>query len=265
VANHSLLTEAFSPESEVLGLSVHFDRYFFNGVPTQVHFVRNSSIVGTWIDDHGVANLSVGLDRIQTMNADQLTFLIAHEYGHLVLKHPEKSLAIQKQFGVSSTFDEFMLSFDLKREYSKQMREMELQADQFATSLLMSLGRDPVIGASFLLSEAKSIQHPEGTLRVSKIKQTKEMLSHQDSASNNKFTFPVGESGQLMAGLPDGREIVFEPGQTFVKAVVESKPQQTGGFDFPVGMVSSFEVSALLTLAVLACAAPSWWRKVSFR
>jgi len=47
---------------------------FFNGAPTQVHFIQNSTMVGTWVDEQGAANLSVGLDRIQFMSSDQLAF-----------------------------------------------------------------------------------------------------------------------------------------------------------------------------------------------
>lgn len=90
MADHSL---------EVLKLSVLFDNHFFNGAPTQVHFIQNSTMVGTWVDEQGAANLSVGLDRIQFMSSDQLAFLIAHEYGHLVLKHPQKTQEIQHPEG----------------------------------------------------------------------------------------------------------------------------------------------------------------------
>jgi len=65
MADHSL---------EVLKLSVLFDNHFFNGAPTQVHFIQNSTMVGTWVDEQGAANLSVGLDRIQFMSSDQLAF-----------------------------------------------------------------------------------------------------------------------------------------------------------------------------------------------
>ena len=240
---------------EVLKLSVLFDNHFFNGVPTQIHFTQNSTMAVAWVGDQGVANLSVDLDRIRFMSNDQLAFLIAHEYGHLVLKHPQKTLEIQKQYGVESTFDEFMLSFDAKRDYSKLMREMELQADLFGTKLVLGLGYDPVQGASFLLSETKSIQHPEGTLRVAKIKSGKESVVAEDFSKTFDGLAVQLEEAQVLAALM--------PGDSSVKAMVEntiSKPAEEGYMDY---VMYGFEVSVLLTMTILACAVPSWWRKTS--
>lgn len=245
---------------EVLKLSVLFDSHFFNGVPTQVHFTQNSNMVGTWIDDQGAANLSIGLDRIQFMNNDQLAFLIAHEYGHLVLKHPEKTLEIQEQYGVASTFDEFMLSFDMKRDYSKLMREMELQADLFGAKLVLGLGHDPVSGSSFLLSETKSIQHPEGTLRVAKIKSNQDAMVAEDfSETFNDLAMQLGDAELLVALVPNNQHLF----DSSVKAMVESLPTYPTNEGYAGDTLYGFEMSALLTLTILACALPRWWRKTS--
>ncbi|MCR2747805.1 M48 family metalloprotease [Limnobacter parvus] len=264
MADYSVSNDSASRELEVLKLSVLFDSHFFNGLPTQVHFTHNSSMVGTWVDHQGVANLSVSLDRIRFMNSDQLAFLIAHEYGHLVLKHPEKTVEIQQQFGVASTFDEFMLSFDMKREYSKLMREMEIQADLFGAKLALGLGRDPELGASFLLGETKGIQHPEGTLRVAKIKSEKESMAAEDfSDTFDSLAVQLGDAEVLAALLPSNLVLYRGDTPAGVKAAVESwsepgmEPAYAGGPDY------GFEVSILLTLAVLACALPRWWRKTS--
>lgn len=265
MADHTGSIDPTSRELEVLKLSVLFDSHFFGGTPTQVHFTQNSSMVGTWIDDLGGANLSIGLDRIQFMNSDQLAFLIAHEYGHLVLKHPEKTVEIQQQYGVASTFDEFMLSFDMKREYSKLMRDMELQADLFGASLVLGLGRDPVSGASFLLSETKSIQHPEGTLRVAKIKSGQESMVAEDfSGTFNDLAVQLSDAQVLAALVPSNQFSSTANNSAAVKAVVESWPQAAEREASYAGdTMYGFEVSVLLTLAVLACAVPSWWRKTS--
>lgn len=264
MANYDASNDPTSRELEVLKLSVLFDSHFFNGTPTQVHFSPNSGMVGAWIDDQGNSHLSVGLDRIQFMNSDQLAFLIAHEYGHLVLKHPEQTMEIQHQYGISSAFDEFMLSFDLKREYSKLMRDMELQADLFGANLVLGLGRDPVSGASFLLDQAKSIQHPEGTLRVSKIESGLASMVPEDfSGTFNNLPVQVRDA-EVLAALEPSHPFVNESTNTpALKAVVESWSQ--GGHDstYASDNLYGFEVSVLLTLAVLACALPSWWRKTS--
>lgn len=248
-------------ELEVLKLSVLFDNHFFEGVPTQVHFTQNTDMVGTWIDEHGVANLSVGLDRIQFMSSEQLAFLIAHEYGHLVLKHPSKTTEIQQQYGVNSAYDEFLLSFEMKREYSKLMREMELQADLFGAKLVLGLGHDPVSGASFLLGETKSIQHPEGTLRIAKIKSKQGALEAEDfSDTIGGLAVQLGDTEVLAALIPAEGD-AFLTADLTVKAAAEHWPE-------PVGRSAGdtlygFEVSALLTLVTLACALPRWWRKAS--
>ena len=253
MANHSL---------EVLKLSVLFDNHFFNGVPTQVHFIQNSTMVGTWIDEQGAANLSIGLDRIKFMNSDQLVFLIAHEYGHLVLKHPDKTIEIQQQYGIVSTFDEFMLSPDMKRDYSRLMREMELQADLFGAQLVLGLGHDPVSGASFLLGETKSIQHPEGTLRVAKIKAGEQSLVAEDfSGTFNNLAMQFSDAEVLAALVPSYTQPIDSIDST-VKAAVESWPASGAG-SYAGDTLYGFEVSVLLTIAVLACAMPRWWRKTS--
>ncbi|MDP3189200.1 M48 family metalloprotease [Limnobacter sp.] len=248
-------------ELEVLKLSVLFDNHFFEGVPTQVHFTQNTDMVGTWIDEQGAANLSVGLDRIQFMSSEQLAFLIAHEYGHLVLKHPDKTTEIQQQYGVNSTYDEFLLSFDMKREYSRLMRDMELQADLFGAKLVLGLGHDPVSGASFLLGETKSIQHPEGTLRIAKIKSKQNTLEAEDfSGTIGGLALQLGDA-ELLASLIPAEGVTFETTDLTVKAVVEYWPAPVGRT--AVDALYGFEVSALLTLAILACALPRWWRKAS--
>ncbi|WP_306481515.1 M48 family metalloprotease [Limnobacter sp.] len=248
---------------EVLKLSVLFDNHFFNGVPTQVHFIQNSSLVGTWIDDQGAANLSIGLDRIQFMSSDQLAFLIAHEYGHLVLKHPEKTLEIQQQYGIASSFDEFMLSFDAKRDYSKLMREMELQADLFGAQLVLGLGHDPVSGASFLLAETKSIQHPEGTLRVAKIKAGEQSLVAEDfSGTFNHLALQLSDAEVLAALVPSYAQPMGSV-DSAVKAAVESWPVSGADGGYAGDTLYGFEVSVLLTIVVLACAIPRWWRRTS--
>jgi len=247
---------------EVLKLSVLFDNHFFNGVPTQVHFTQNSDMVGTWIDEQGAANLSIGLDRIQFMTNDQLAFLIAHEYGHLVLKHPEKTLEIQQQYGIASSFDEFMLSFDAKRDYSKLMREMELQADLFGAKLVLGLGHDPVSGSSFLLAETKSVQHPEGTLRVAKIKSSQDEIVAEDfSGTFNNLSMQLSDAEVLAALVPSYAQPTGFVDST-VKAAVESWPT-SGASGYAGDTLYGFEVSVFLTIAVLACAIPRWWRKTS--
>jgi len=254
MANHSL---------EVLKLSVLFDNHFFDGAPTQVHFIENSTMVGTWIDEQGAANLTIGLDRIQFMNSDQLAFLIAHEYGHLLLKHPQKTLEIQQQYGVNSTFDEFMLSFDMKRDYSKLMREMELEADLLGAQLVLGLGHDPVAGASFLLSETKSIQHPEGTLRVAKIKSGKESIQAEDfSGTFGDLATQLSDAEVLAALVPSYTQPIDSIDST-VKAAVESWPASDTEGGYAGDTLHGFEVSVLLTVAVLVCALPRWWRKTS--
>lgn len=254
MANHSL---------DVLKLSVLFDHHFFNGVPTQVHFTEDTAMVGTWIDEQGAANLSIGLDRIQFMNSDQLAFLVAHEYGHLVLKHPQKTLEIQQQYGVNSTFDEFMLSFDMKRDYSKLMREMELEADLFGAQLVLGLGHDPVAGASFLLGETKSIQHPEGTLRVAKIKSGQEAIQAEDfSRTFNDLVVQLNDT-EVLAGLVASYTQPIDSIDSAVKSVVESWPASGVEGGYAGDTLHGFEVSVLLTFAVLACALPRWWRKTS--
>lgn len=262
MATHTPLSENLSRELEVLKLSVLFDHHFFNGSPTQVHFTHNSSMVGAWVDEQGGANLTVGLDLIQFMSSDQLAFLIAHEYSHLVLNHPEQTIEIQKQYGVASSFDEFMLSADLKRDYSKLMRDMELQADLMGTQLVLGLGRDPELGAAFLLGETKGIQHPEGTLRVAKIKIGKDTLVPEDfSATFNEHSSQLGDAQVMAALVPNPQTATYY--DSAVKAVIESRvqtPLEKGHSD---GTQFGFEVSAVLTLAVLACAIPSWWRKTS--
>ena len=248
---------------EVLKLSVLFDNHFFNGVPTQVHFTQSSNMVGTWIDEQGAANLSIGLDRIKFMSNDQLAFLIAHEYGHLVLKHPQKTLEIQQQYGIASTFDEFMLSFDMKRDYSKLMREMELQADLFGAKLVMGLGHDPVSGSSFLLSETKSIQHPEGTLRVAKIKSNQQAMVAEDfSETFNDLAIQLSDAEVLAALVPD-HQGHFEFTDSSVKAMVENLPSQGADEGYAGDTLYGLEVSVVLTLVILACAVPRWWRKTS--
>ena len=248
---------------EVLKLSVLFDNHFFNGVPTQVHFTQSSNMVGTWIDEQGAANLSIGLDRIQFMSNDQLAFLIAHEYGHLVLKHPERTLEIQQQYGIASTFDEFMLSFDAKRDYSKLMREMELQADLFGAKLVLGLGHDPVSGSSFLLSETKSIQHPEGTLRVAKIKSSQDAIVAEDfSGTFNHLALQLNDAEVLAALVPSNQNL-FESTDSSVKAMVENLPSIVSNEGYAGDQMYGFEVSVFLTIAVLACAMPRWWRKTS--
>lgn len=244
--------EPSARELEVLKLSVLFDNHFFEGAPTQVHFTQNTDMVGTWIDEQGAANLAVGVDRIQFMSTEQLAFLIAHEYGHLVLKHPDKTTEIQQQYGVNSAYDEFLLSFDMKREYSRLMREMELQADLFGAKLVLGLGHDPVLGASFLLGETKSIQHPEGALRIAKIKSKRDTLEAEDFS---------GTIVGLAVQLPSGGGPFEVADLMTVKAVVESWPEPVGSNSGDT--LYGFEVSALLTVAILACALPSWWRKAS--
>ncbi len=252
MADHSL---------EVLKLSVLFDNHFFNGVPTQVHFIQNSTMVGTWVDEQGAANLSVGLDRIQFMSSDQLAFLIAHEYGHLVLKHPQKTQEIQQQYGIVSTFDEFMLSFDAKRDYSKLMRDMELQADLFGAKLVLGLGRDPVSGASFLLGETKSIQHPEGTLRLAKIKAGESNLIAEDFSDTFSDLAMQLSDAEVLAALVPSDTLPVDSNDSTVKAVVESWPVAVDVGDYAGDTLYGFEVSVLLTVAVLACALPRWWRR----
>lgn len=248
---------------EVLKLSVLFDSHFFNGVPTQVHFTPNSTMVGTWVDEHGAANLSVGLARIQFMSNDQLAFLIAHEYGHLVLKHPEKTLEIQQQYGIASTFDEFMLSFDMKRDYSKLMREMELQADLFGAKLVMGLGHDPVAGSSFLLGETKSIQHPEGTLRVAKIESNQQSMAAEDfSETFHGLAVQLGDAEVFAALMPDNQTL-FGATDSSVKAVVDNLPTHLANQGYAGDTMYGLEVSVVFTLAILACAIPRWWRKTS--
>jgi hypothetical protein len=263
MANQTYSIDSNSRELEVLKLSVLFDNHFFDGAPTQVHFAPNSTMVGTWIDEQGDANLTIGLDRIQFMNSDQLAFLIAHEYGHLVLKHPEKTVEIQQQFGVASTFDEFMLSFDMKRDYSKLMREMELQADLFGAKVVMGLGRDPETGASFLLSETKSIQHPEGTLRVAKIKANKETLQAEDMSGTFQVLANQLGDADVLAALTPSDQVQLESNSLGLKALVESWPNTNDQEGYAGDTLYGFEVSALLTLAILACALPRWWRKTS--
>lgn len=264
MADHTVSIDPTSRELEILKLSVLFDSHFFDGTPTQVHFTHNSSMVGTWIDDQGGANLGIGLDRIQFMNSDQLAFLIAHEYGHLVMKHPEKTVEIQQQYGIASSFDEFMLSFEMKRDYSKLMREMELQADLFGANLVLGLGRDPVSGASFLLSETKSIQHPEGTLRVAKIKSGKDAMVAEDfSGTFNNLAVQLSDTEVLAALVPSNQALLASNNSAAVKAAVESWPQADREAGYAGDTMYGFEVSVLLTLAVLACAIPRWWRKTS--
>lgn len=254
MANHSL---------EVLKLSVLFDNHFFDGTPTQVHFIENSTMVGAWVDEQGAANLTVGLDRIQFMSSDQLAFLIAHEYGHLVLKHPQKTLEIQQQYGVNSAFDEFMLSFDMKRDYSKLMREMELQADLLGAQLVLGLGHDPVAGASFLLGETKSIQHPEGTLRVAKIESGKESIQAEDFSGTFSDLATQLSDAEVTAAIWPRFIPPTDSMDSTVKAAVEIwHPNGTEG-GYAGDTLYGFEVSALLTIAVLACALPRWWRKTS--
>lgn len=248
---------------EVLKLSVLFDNHFFNGVPTQIHFNQNSNMVGTWIDEQGAANLSIGLDRIQFMSNDQLAFLIAHEYGHLVLKHPEKTLEIQQEYGIASTFDEFMLSFDMKRDYSKLMREMELQADFFGAKLVMGLGHDPVSGSSFLLSETKSIQHPEGTLRVAKIKSNQQAMVAEDfSETFDDLAIQLSDA-EVLAALVPYHQGQFQVTDSSVKAMVENLTSHGADDGYAGETLYGFEVSVVLTLTILACAVPGWWRKTS--
>lgn len=264
MANHS--PSSSSPtngpsarELEVLKLSVLFDNHFFEGVPTQLHFTQNTDMVGAWIDEQGAANLSVGLDRIKFMSSEQLAFLIAHEYGHLVLKHPDKTTEIQQQYGVNSTYDEFLLSFDMKREYSKLMRDMELQADLFGAKLVLGLGHDPVLGASFLMGETKSIQHPEGTLRIAKIKSKLDSLEAEDfSGTIGGLAIQLGDAEVLAALIPPERD-PFQATDFTVKAAAEYWPEPAGKNTGDT--LYGFEVSALLTVVILACAAPRWWRK----
>jgi hypothetical protein len=261
--NHLHSPGASPRELEVLKLGVLFDKHFFNGVPTKVHFIPDSTMVGTWVDEQGGANLNIGLDRIQFMNSDQLAFLVAHEYGHLVLKHPAKTLEIQKQYGISSTLDEFMLPFDAKRDYSKLMRDMELQADLFGTKLVMGLGRDPVSGSSFLLGETKSMQHPEGTLRVAKIKSSQDSLVAEDfSKTLSDLGIQLGDAEVLAALAPNG-QARFEANDSTVKAMVEEQPSHATHEGYAGQALYGFEVSVMLTVAILACAAPWWWRKTS--
>lgn len=263
MASHLHYPGASSRELEVLKLSVLFDNHFFNGVPTQVHFTQNSTMVGTWVDEQGAANLTIGLDRIQFMSSDQLAFLMAHEYGHLVLKHPEKTVEIQQQYGIASTFDEFMLSFDMKRDYSKLMREMELQADLFGAKLVMGLGHDPVSASSFLLGGTRSIQHPEGTLRVAKIKLNQEAIVAEDfSGTFNDLAIQLNDTEVWAALVPDHQsQFVFT--DSSVKAMAENLPLHSGNEGYAGDTMYGFEVSAVLTLAILACAVPRWWRKTS--
>lgn len=147
MADHSL---------EVLKLSVLFDNHFFNGAPTQVHFIQNSTMVGTWVDEQGAANLSVGLDRIQFMSSDQLAFLIAHEYGHLVLKHPQKT------------------------------------------------------------------QHPEGTLRLAKIKAGESNLIAEDFSDTFSDLAMQLSDAEVLAALVPSDTLPVDSNDSKVKAVVES-------------------------------------------
>ena len=48
-----------------------------------------------------------------------------------------------------------------------------------------------------------------------------------------------------------------------MKAVVESLPQSPSYSNAAEDAVYGFEVSALLTLLILACALPNWWRKIT--
>lgn len=189
MADHSL---------EVLKLSVLFDNHFFNGAPTQVHFIQNSTMVGTWVDEQGAANLSVGLDRIQFMSSDQLAFLIAHEYGHLVLKHPQKT---------------------------------------------------------------QEIQHPEGTLRLAKIKAGESNLIAEDFSDTFSDLAMQLSDAEVLAALVPSDTLPVDSNDSTVKAVVESWPVAVDVGDYAGDTLYGFEVSVLLTVAVLACALPRWWRR----
>jgi hypothetical protein len=249
MANNLHSTGTVSRELEVLELSVLFDNHFFDGKPTQIHFKTGGEMAGTWVDEHGTAHLSVGLDRIQFMSTEQLTFLIAHEYGHLVLQHPAKTTEIQEKYGVKSTL-----------EYSKLMREMELQADLFGAKLVMGLGQNPVDAASFLLSETKSTQHPEGTLRVAKIK------SEQNNLVPESFDTTLSSLPLLLrdSEIADSSTVDFNSLPTSnltVKAAAEYWPD--AGSSNPAVSLYGVDAAVLMTATILACALPSWWRKAS--
>lgn len=238
----------------VLQLGVLLDAHFLNGKPTQIHFNTDIELANTWVDEAGQAHLSVNPHHIQFMSKDQLVFLLGHEYGHLVMQHPQKTMAIQHDFGIASVLDEFMLPPDKKREYSKQMRDMELQADLFGAQVTIGLGHNPVSGASFLLSQTKSTQHPEGTLRVQKIK------SAGSDLKGNDFSASLASVQHSLGGAPWFAQSSAVAETVQLKGVWNAAGHSHGGVNIASGV--GFEIPALLTAVILAGALPLWWRRL---
>ncbi|HEX4919089.1 MAG TPA: M48 family metalloprotease [Limnobacter sp.] len=237
----------------VMQLGVLFDAHFFNGKPTQIHFTTDVDLASTWVDEFGNGHLSINPHHIQFMSTNQLVFLLGHEYGHLVMEHPQKTVAIQAEFGIASVLDEFMLPPDKKRDYSKQMREMELQADLFGAQVAIGLGQDPVAGASFLLSQTKSVQHPEGTLRIQKIK------SASNDLKGNDFAESLASVQQTLGGAPWFAQSSTVAETVHLKGVLN--PGYTHG-GVNIASDVGFAVPAVLTLVILAGALPLWWRRL---
>lgn len=98
---------------------------------------------------------------------------------------------------------------------------------------------------------------------MSKIKSNQDGMKAEDfSSTYNNLAIQLGDAEALAALVPTG-ENVFNAGDSAMKAAVETLPKAAGDLGSTGGTVYGFEVSAMLTIAVLACAIPRWWRKTS--
>ncbi|WP_370262056.1 hypothetical protein [Limnobacter sp.] len=240
-------------QEKLLALGVLLDHHYFEGRATQIQFSDEVDMASAWVDEAGQAHLSINPKHVAFMSTEQLVFLVGHEYGHLVMQHPQKTTAIQAEYGVASVLDEFMLPPDKKRDYSKQMRDMELEADLFGARVAKGLGHDPVAGASFLLAQTKSIQHPEGPLRVHKIKILEGQLQGDDySTSLADVTHKLGTTPWATLAQHTGEPIQLK---AFVQVPQGHKQTTLSG-------QAGFEVPLALTVLALAGALPRWWRRL---
>lgn len=130
----------------------------------------------------------------QTTSDDEVAFILSHEYGHLIARHPDK----RKTQATAGAVVGVLLGGDPRVTseigYYSNAEEFELEGDALATRITHAAGYDPVKGAEFFARTGDQkndpgfwITHPPNSDRLATVLATMSEIEKGQAAKVKKF------------------------------------------------------------------------------